>query len=282
MKLGLAQISPYLGNLEKNFEIHKDLINQAKQDSVDLLIFPELSLTGYTLKDLIHEVAIIPDNNPYMDEFKKLSQEMALVIGFVEEKDNGLIFNSAAYFAEGKLLHIHRKVFLPNYGMFEEAKFFAQGKNFNTFVSPFGKTGMMICYDFLHYSASYLLFCGGADMIITISSAPGRGYAEEQTYATSHMWELMGETISRFSQAFVIYCNRVGFEDGKAFAGGSFIYNPAGELINKASYTDETLMVQKIDLEAVKAMRKIWPYQRDNKPEVILQALKRIIDKYED
>jgi len=282
MKLGMAQISPYLGNIEKNFELHKDLIGQAKKDSVDLLIFPELSLTGYTLKDLVHEVAIIPDNNPYFNDFKELSQEMAFVIGFVEEKDNGLIFNSAAYFAEGELLQIHRKVFLPTYGMFEEAKFFAQGKNFHTFKTPFGKTGMMICYDFLHYGASYLLFCGGAEMIIAISSAPGRGYAEEQTYATCHMWELMGETISRFSQAFVLYCNRVGFEDGKAFAGGSFIYNPAGNLIKKASYTDEELMIQEIDLEEVRAMRRLWPYQRDNKPEVILQALKRIINKYED
>lgn len=282
MKLGLAQISPFLGNMQKNFELHKDLIIQAKKESVDLLIFPELSLTGYTLKDLIHEVALSSDQNPFFQEFKELSREIALVIGFVEEKDNGLIFNSAAYFAEGKLLHVHRKVFLPTYGMFEEAKFFAQGKNFHTFAAPFGKTGMMICYDFLHYSTSYLLFCGGADMIIAISSAPGRGYAEEPTYATSHMWELMGETISRFSQAYVIYCNRVGFEDGKAFAGGSFIYGPAGNLLNKASYTDETLMIQDIDMEEVRTMRKVWPYQRDNKPEIIMQALKRIIEKYED
>ena len=119
-------------------------------------------------------------------------------------------------------------------------------------------------------------------MIIVISAAPGRGFAAEETYATSHMWELMGETISRFSTAFVLYCNRVGFEDGKAFAGGSFIYSPAGRLLSRASYSEEELLIQEIDLDAVRALRKKWPYRRDNKPEIILHALARIVDRYED
>ena len=97
----------------------------------------------------------------------------------MEKKDNGLFFNSAAYLSEGEINHIHRKVFPPTYGMFEEIKFFAQGKNFHTFSAPIGKTGMMICYDFLQLGAGYLLFAGGADIIIVLSAAPGRGHSEE-------------------------------------------------------------------------------------------------------
>ena len=119
-------------------------------------------------------------------------------------------------------------------------------------------------------------------MIIVLSAAPGRGFSEKETYATSHMWELMGETISRFSTAFVIYCNRVGFEDGKAFAGGSFIFSPAGELLAQASYTDEELLIQDIDLDLIRSARRKLPYRRDNKPEIILESLKRIVSRYED
>jgi predicted amidohydrolase len=284
MRVALAQMTPHLGDVNKNLELHRTLIAKAKHDGVDLLVFPELSLTGYTLKDLVQEVALIPDKSPVFQELKELSRELPFVCGFVEDKDTGLLFNSAAYFSGGDVLHIHRKVYLPTYGMFEEAKFFAQGKNFITFPTPFGKVGLMICYDFLHYGASYLLFSGGADLIITISAAPGRGFPEsgEEAFATCHMWELMGETISRFSTAFVIYCNRVGFEDGKAFAGGSFIYSPGGELLAKASYTEEELLLLDIDLDSIQTWRKKLPYRRDNKPEIILEALKRVVSRYED
>jgi predicted amidohydrolase len=166
--------------------------------------------------------------------------------------------------------------------MFDEARFYAQGKNFHIFPSPFGKIGMMICRDFLSYGASYLLFAGGAEIIIVISAAPGRGTAKEEAYETSRMWEIMGETISRFSTVFLIYCNRVGFEDGKHFAGGSFIYNPAGEMVARAAYVDQDFLFSEINLDEVRESRKKWPYKRDDKPEIILEALKRIVRKYED
>lgn len=282
MKIGLAQMAPHLGDIKKNFSRHRKMIAAAAKKGISLLVFPELSLTGYTLKDLVPEVALRPAEDPHFQKLLGLSRDMALVFGFVEEKDNGLFFNSAAYLVGGKIAHIHRKVYLPNYGMFEEAKFFAQGKNFHTFSTPLGKTGMMICYDFLHYGASYLLFAGGADVFLVLSAAPGRGFSEKATYATSRMWELMGEAMSRFSTVFIAYCNRVGFEDGKSFAGGSFLYSPSGKLMARASYTDEELLVADIDIDQVRHIRKKWPYKRDEKPEIISAALQRVIQKYED
>jgi predicted amidohydrolase len=282
MKIALAQIAPRLGDLQYNLKLHQNIAAKAKKENVDLLIFPELSLTGYTLKDLTQDAAINPQKDMAFKKLRTLSQGMSLVFGFVEEAEDGLIYNSSAFLSQGQTLHIHRKVFLPTYGMFEEGKFFAQGKNFRTFSTPFGKAGMMICYDFLHYSASYLLFAGGSGLNIITSAAPGRGVADDQSFATSSMWELMGKTISRFSSAFVFYCNRVGLEDGKVFAGGSFIYNPAGNLFALASYVDEDYLVADIDLEEIKTFRKKWPYKRDDKPEIILESLKRIVKNYED
>jgi predicted amidohydrolase len=282
MKVAIAQIAPHLGDVKKNYDLHLNLVEKAKKKKVDLIIFPELSLTGYNLRDFVPDVAMKPDKDPIFKKLKTLSKDISLVVGFVEEKDKGLFFNSAAFLAKGKIAQIHRKVFLPNYSMFEELRFFGQGQNFNTFLSPFGKTGLQICYDFLHYSASYLLFVGGAELIIVISAAPGRGTSRDEGWETSYMWELMGEAMSRFSQAFYFYANRVGIEDGKSFAGGSFIYNPAGQLIAKASYTEEELLIQEIDLKEIREIRKKWPYKRDEKPEVICEALKRIISKNED
>lgn len=281
MKIGIAQISPYLGDLKRNFELHLDYIEKSRKKKADLLIFPELSLTGYTLKDLVEQVALNPKNNPYFKKLKVLSREISFILGFVEEKERGLFYNSAAFFSGGKILHIHRKVFLPTSGMFEEGKFFAQGKNLKTFNTPFSKMGIMICREFLHYGASYLLLAGGAEIMIILSAAPGRGVSEER-FETSRMWELMGETISRFSTAFLIYCNRVGFEDGVVFAGGSFIYDPWGKLVTQAPYFDKDFIFQDIDLKDIRRARKRWPYIRDDKPEIILEALKRIIKEYED
>jgi len=282
MKVALAQISPFLGDVRKNLDLHLRYFEKARKKKVDLLIFPELSLTGYTLKDLVEDVAISPEDNSIFDRLKAESRDVSSVIGFVEEKEKGLFFNSAAFLSKGKILHIHRKVFLPTFGIFEEAKFFAQGKNFHTFPTPYGNTGMMICRDFLSYGSGYLLFAGGSEIMIIISAAPGRGVAGGEAYETSRMWESMGETISRFSTSFLIYCNRVGFEDGKHFAGGSFIFDPLGQLISIASYLDEDFLVQEINLDLIREARKKWPYKRDDKPEVILEALKRIVREYED
>lgn len=282
MKVALAQISPFLGDVRKNLDLHLRYFEKARKKKVDLLIFPELSLTGYTLKDLVEDVAISPEDNSIFDRLIAESRDVSSVIGFVEEKERGLFFNSAAFLSKGKILHIHRKVFLPTFGIFEEAKFFAQGKNFHTFPTPYGNTGMMICRDFLNYGAGYLLFAGGSEIMIIISAAPGRGVAGGEAYETSRMWESMGETISRFSTSFLIYCNRVGFEDGKHFAGGSFIFDPLGQLVSIASYLDEDFLVQEINLDFIREARKKWPYKRDDKPEVILEALKRIVREYED
>ena len=282
MKIALAQIRPKLGDIDHNFNLHIDYIQKSKEKNVDLLIFPELSLTGYTLKDMVEELALDPHADPLFKKLKALSRGISFVVGFAEEKEKGLWVNSAAFFSGGKIAHIHRKVYLPTYGMFEELKFFGQGKNFHTFPTPFGKTGMLICYDFLHISSSYLLFVGGTELIIAISAAPGRGFSDDESYASSRMWELMGEAVSRFFQCFVIYCNRVGFEDGKSFAGGSFIYNPGGQLVAKSPYVDEDFLVKNIDLEEIRRFRKNRPYRRDEKTEVTLEAFKRIVAKDED
>jgi len=284
MKVALAQISPRLGDVKTNVEMHLDILEKARRAKADLVVFPELGLTGYTLKDLVEEVALDPDSHPLFRKITARSRGLSTVVGFVEERpsEKGLFYNSAAFIADGRILHVHRKVFLPTNGMFEEAKFFAQGRDIRAFDTPFGRAGLLICRDFLHYGASYVHYSSGADMIICISAAPGRGIEGGDAFETSRMWELMGEAMSYFSTAFVLYANRVGIEDGVTFAGGSFVFAPGGRLAGRADYLDPELLVRRIDLSAVRDARKKWLFKRDEKPEVVLRSLERAARDAED
>jgi predicted amidohydrolase len=284
MNIALAQIAPHLGNLEKNWDLHQEMAAKALRAKADLLVFPELSLTGYKLRDLVESVAQDPRRSPRFKELKSLSRELALVVGFIEEHpgEKGIFYNSAAYLAGGKLQHVHRKVFLPTFGMFEEGRFWAAGNHFATFAAPSGPTGLMICRDFLHINSGYLLFAGGAELMITISASPGRGLAEENGFGSSRMWELMGESLSFFTTSAQVYCNRVGMEDGMAFAGGSFVFSPMGKRIAQAPYFEESLLLAELDPDDVRKARRTRPWKRDDKPEVTLASLQRTLLRHDD
>jgi predicted amidohydrolase len=284
MNVAVAQIAPKLGDVEANIEIHLDLLAKARKKRADLVVFPELGLTGYTLKDLAEDVALDPARDPRFRKIVAATKGLSAAVGFVEESpaEKGLFYNAAAFIADGRLVHIHRKVFLPTNGMFEEAKFFAQGREFRTFEAPFGRVGLLICRDFLHYGASYVHFASGADMIICISAAPGRGVQGGDAFATTRMWELMGEAISYFSTAFVVYANRVGIEDGVTFAGGSYVFAPGGRRVARAADLDPGLLVCRVDLSAVREARRAWLFKRDEKPEAIWRSLERIVRAPED
>lgn len=284
MNIALAQIAPKLGDVAANVEIHLDVLEKARRKRAGLVVFPELGLTGYTLKDLVEEVALDPARDPRFRKIAAATKGLSAVVGFVEESpaEPGLFYNSAAFISGGRLLHVHRKVFLPTNGMFEEAKFFAQGREFRAFETPFGRAGLLICRDFLHYGASYVHYAAGAALIVCVSAAPGRGVEGGEAFATSRMWELMGEAMSYFSTAFVIYANRVGVEDGVTFAGGSFVFAPGGRRVAQAPYVDPDLLVCRIDPAEVREARRNWLFKRDEKPEAVWRSLERIVRAPED
>jgi predicted amidohydrolase len=284
MRIALAQIAPRLGDVRRNLDLHLETLARARQAGADLLIFPELSLTGYRLRDLTESVAADPARDKGVRALVRASRETAVVFGFVEEKssEKGLFYNSAAFAAGGRILHIHRKVFLPTFGMFEEARFFAPGRNIRAFDTPWGRMGLLICRDFLHFNAGYLLYADGAETMIVVSAAPGRGSAGKIGFASSRMWEVMGEAMGRFGQMFVAYVNRVGFEDGVAFAGGSFVMDPLGGMVGRSKVFDPDFTILDIDPGRVRTARKNWPFKRDDKPEVTLEILQKIVHEYRD
>ena len=278
--IGLAQISPRLGDVKANLEKHLQFVEQALAQGVELLVFPELSLTGYMLQDLVHEVArtAAPDD-PLLAPLLDASRQLDLVVGFAERDVRGRLFTASAYLAQGRIVHVHRKVYLPTYGMFDEGRDFDWGEEVRAFDTRFGRAGLLICEDFWHASPPYLLWLDGADLMLLTSSSPGRGIDHRDKLGSSRFVELVNQAYANLFGCFVVHANRVGFEDGVNFWGGSTIFGPDGELMAQAPYLEESLLVAQLDWSALRRARARLPLLRDERPDLTQRELTRILQR---
>lgn len=277
MKIRAIQFSPALGNVEKNIAFHVKKIEEAAADKKDLIIFPELSLSGYQLRDIVYDIALTPDDEA-IDQFKKLSRKIDIVIGTPIEEPGGIIYNCALYFSNGELLHNHRKSQLPNFGMFEEQMIFKAGEEFRTFKVGDYTAGIIICREILFPAISYLYYLQNVDFLIGLSNSPFRGMSKEEGFSSLKLWERMGEVFAIHYHQNYVFVNRTGFEDGVGFGGGSFYAAPGRGIVKKAAYYDEDTLDFEIDKESVRKSRIGGNYLRDEKPQVILNELKRILN----
>lgn len=279
ISLALAQISPKLGDIRSNLSVHLDQINSAIQQKADLVIFPELSLTGYNLQDLSSTVSIKPNPaDPVFQQLLQASAKIDIIIGFVEEDPRCLQYISAAYLSQGKVAHIHRKVYLPTYGLFDERRYFTAGDSFRAFDTRFGRVGMLVCEDFWHISSPYALWMDGADLMFFLSASPGRGVTDE-IIGSAGWVETIARSYSGLFTTFVAHCNRVGFEDGLNFWGGSTVHDPDGRILAKAPYNEESLTLATLDLNQLRRTRIRLPLLRDERPELLVKELERISNK---
>ena len=236
-RVALCQIAPLLGDRGRNLQLHHEQIAAARRQGADLFIFPELSLTGYFLRDMVPDVAL-PLDAPEIAELIAAAGEASLVLGLVEESDRHLYYNSALVAEAGKILHVHRKVYLPTYGMFEEQRYYAAGHRITACQSRrFGRVGVLVCEDFWHLSAVAIMQAEQVDVLVCIANSPGRGVDAEHV-RTAEVYEQMAKTYARLLGAVVILVNRVGFEDGLCFWGGSLVVGPDGTTLGEAPQFD--------------------------------------------
>jgi len=277
IRIAIAQINTRLGDVPNNLEHNLSIANQARQENADILVFPELSLTGYSLQDLVPQVAIRPSEaDPTFKLLLQASRGIDLVVGFVEEDARHRFYISAAYLSKGDVVHIHRKVHLPTYGIFDEKRFLAAGDTFRAFDTRFGRIGLLICEDFWHVSSPYLLWQDGADIFLLQSASPGRGITEEHIGSADWV-ETINRSYSGLFTAFFAHSNRVGFEDGLYFWGGATVYDPDGKLIAKGPYDQEAITYAEVDLNQLHRTRARLPLLRDERPEIVLHELGRIL-----
>lgn len=278
LQIALAQMNTRLGEVKANLEKHLELTRQAQTSGAELIIFPELSLTGYCLQDLAHSVAHkATADDPVFATLLEASEKIDMVVGFVDEDQRHRFFIASAYLSGGQVLHVHHKAYLPTYGLFDEGRFFAWGDAISAFDTRFGRVGILICEDFWHASPPYLLWLDGADIFLFTSASPGRGINKEPVLESARWVEDINRAYASLFTSFVIHSNRVGYEDGLNFWGGSTIYDPNGELLSKCPYHEETLLVAEIDLNQLQRTRARLPLLRDERTALVLREMQRIV-----
>ena len=279
LSIALAQINTVLGNVQRNLDKHMAYIDQAQSNGADLLIFPELSLTGYVLQDLVPTVACHPQaDDPVFRPLIDASQKLDIMVGFVEEDSRNRFFISAAYLSRGEVVHVHHKIYLPTYGMFDESRFFAWGDSVSAFDTRFGRAGMLICEDFWHTSPPYLLWLDGADLFLFQSASPGRGLRDAPMLESARWVNHILRAYSSVFTSFVVHTNRVGFEDGLNFWGGSSAYDPNGDVINEGAFHEEALVQAELDLNQLHRTRARLPLLRDERTALMQREMNRILD----
>jgi predicted amidohydrolase len=273
--LALAQIDLRLGDVAANREIVRDRIAAARGAGADLVVFPELSLTGYFLKDQVPVVAMLADARE-LKWLRELSRRISIVVGMVEESAESLFYNSALYFEGGELRYVHRKCYLPTYGLFDEQRYFARGRRLGAFDTRFGRLGILICEDMWHPSCAYVNAADRALSIICISSSPIWGMSKEELPENALYWEKLCRFHGETWGVFVAYCNRVGFEDGVGFWGGSELIDPFGETVCKAPYYEPAITIGEVQMRRLRRKRISSTLMRDEDIDLTINELVRI------
>ncbi len=280
LNLALAQIATKLGDVQANLQKHLDFIEQARAQKADIVMFPELSLTGYVLQDLVPTVAHHPaEDDPVFQPLLKASRDVDLMVGFVDEDERHRFYIASAYLSGGRVLHVHHKLYLATYALFDEGRFFNRGDSVRAFDTRFGRAGMLICEDFWHASPPYLLWLDGADLLLFGSASPGRGVGRHDKLESAWWVEGVNQSYANLFTCFVAHSNHVGFEDGLNFWGGATVFDPNGGRVARGPYFEEALTMATLDMDQLRRTRARLPLLRDERTSLVQNELARILAK---
>jgi NAD+ synthase (glutamine-hydrolysing) len=279
--LAAAQIDARVGDTRANLEKHLDFSSKARDQKASVVVFPELSLTGYTLRDLTPDVAIgSMIGSPQLEETLELSREIAIIAGGIEQTPDGRFHNVAFLFSNGELRVVHRKIYLPTYGMFEEQRYFLPGDTVRAFDLFSSRIGVLVCEDLWHPALPYLLSRDGAQILIGMSASPVRlGGDREGKLAVAETNHEHHRTYARLLSSYLVFVNRVGFEDGIGFWGGSAVFSPNGAEITRAPLFEEYLIFAEISEAEINKARRDSRHSLDDDPYLTLRELSRIVNR---
>jgi len=273
IRLALAQIASQRENKKENLRKIQEVTLTANKQGADIVIFPEMCLTGYVVRDRLYELAeTIP--GPTTNKLESLTREtgMHIVIGMPElsERTRATLFNTAVFIGPKGLIGTYHKRYLPTHSVFEEKRYFRPGYQTAVFDTQIGKAGLCICYDLFFPEVTRLTRLTGAQLIICISASPAvrRSYFETLTAARALE-----------NTAYLAYVNLVGIEDGLQFWGGSRLISPTGDILAKAKYDEEDIVMCEVDFRDLRAAETSVPTLRDLRPE-LFEELKRLAELF--
>lgn len=267
LRVGLAQIDSRLGAVETNLEKHLEWIERARRESVELLVFPELSLTGYRLLHLTSRVAQRAADSRPIARLLDVVGDLHVAVGLVEIGERGELYNSLLWLHDGRLLHHHRKLYLPTYGIFQERRFFSPGRHLELVSALSAPVGTLVCEDLWHPHLARRLATAGARLLVVTSAGPGRIGAEPVPESQSD-WEALTRSTALIDTVWVVYCNRTGWEEGSFYGGGSHVVRPGGEISHRAAFLEEELLIADLDLEEADRLRRRLPLLDEHRTDI--------------
>jgi predicted amidohydrolase len=277
-RVALAQIAPRLGDLGANLELVAEHTAEAAAQGANLVVFPELALNGYLLQDLVPEVAIKADDPRLLAIGADLPGTL-VAVGFAEETRAHRYCNSVALLRGGELIGLHRKVYLPTYGLFDEGRFTRPGHEIRTadVGDPLRRIGLSVCEDFWHPFIPMLQAQDGALLLVNVAAGPARAPGSASGLEAIASWHRMQETYALLGTVGVAFCNRVGNEEGLTFWGGSRLLGPDGAVIVEAPLYEEALVVGVLETDDLRMQRYSLPIMADERLELVRREIDRII-----
>jgi predicted amidohydrolase len=278
LRLALFQFSPVLGDVEANAA---RIASCATETRADLLLTPELSLTGYDLGDDAHHVARPVRIGERLSGAGALDRaSVDIIAGIAERGDDSLPYNALVVLRAGVVRHRHRKVYLPTYGMFDEGRFWGRGRTVEPWQRGDWSVGLLVCEDFWHPGLVYALATSGMDVLLVAAAAPGRGVREDMgeagRFASADAWQRIAQTTAQLYGIFVVLANRSGVEGGVTFAGGSLIVGPDGAILASADSEDGAVLELELTGDALARARRPYAHGRDDDPSIVIDALARV------
>jgi predicted amidohydrolase len=267
-KVALAQISCRQANKTENLTKIKKFVARAKKQGAELVIFPELSLTGYVVRDEIYELAEkIPGPSTKIMEDVAKKNDIHVIFGMpeVSDKTEATLHNSAVFIGPKGFIGKYHKMYLPTHSIFEEKRYFRPGYQTAVFDTELGKLGLIICYDIYFPEVTRLTRLKGAELIVCISASPGvrRSFFEVLTVARAIE-----------NTAFLAFVNLAGIQDGLQFWGGSRLVGPSGRVLVQAKYDEDDFVMGEVNYPDIRPIEAFVPTLRDLRPELFDQ-LKR-------
>jgi predicted amidohydrolase len=273
-RLVVAQTNPLLGDLRSNLDEHLRIVDQ-HADQADLILFPELSLTGYFLRDQVADVALDPGDD-LLAPLVERSRQVSIAFGFVERTRRGRLYNALGFLEDGRLLGIHRKVHLVSYGLFDETRDFAAGERFEPIESRHGRFGPLLCEDLWHMPSAYTHFLNDVEALLVSSASPLRGAETPGPGLSSQRtWSTLLEAAALLTRTWVGFSSRVGWEDGVGFGGGSCILDPGAGRVAEVDGRETGVASAHLDAATLRRASQELPLRREEKPWILATELAR-------
>jgi len=273
-RIGTGQVHAERNDVQGNLDRIADMVDRAEAEGVDQLLFPELALTGYVVDNRFSQAAV-KLTGPEVTRLRDLSKRVSLAMGLIEETDTALFYNSAVFLENGKIKHVHRKLYLPTYGMFDERRYFAAGWDVSAFDTHQARNAMLVCGDAWHIPLAYIAAHDGADVLMILAASSKEGLTD--TTPCADAWHCMCRSYALTLSCFVVFANLAGNDGTHNFWGGSFVVGPDGNIMAESKTCEPDLVVADLDFKQLREQRLKLPFRRDDSIAHSVQLAQRVM-----